>query len=347
MNLRCLLVLLALCFWLTPAHATTPAQYDAALAQVQGALTAQAATLRAGKPAATAPAVVARRALWFSSLTRPGGMVQPVNNALLLQSLDAAGRLHDPRRRASADDSLAGQIGALRAELTAPAPAEAGMRPVQTARAILSGPAFSADPLPPPSLWDRFTAWLDKWIADHTPHRKAGPEPNINPNFIKGLVVVLGIAAFAALVYVLMQMLGRRVARAQPLALDETEAALVDARDTDSLRALAEQQAAQGEFRRAFRLLYLAMLVALDTAQVLRFDRSKTNWEYLRALRAAGQSAVYAQMTPLTRDFDRIWYGFAPADAADYARARAQFDAVRLDALRAAPRLDTPVKVGA
>ena len=70
--------------------------------------------------------------------------------------------------------------------------------------------------------------------------------------------------------------------------------------------------------------------MTLDTSGVLRFDRSKTNWEYLRALRAAGRADVYDAMTPLTREFDRIWYGFASADASRItARALTQYDALQ------------------
>ena len=33
-------------------------------------------------------------------------------------------------------------------------------------------------------------------------------------------------------------------------------------------------------------------------------------------------------MTPLTREFDQVWYGFAYADASHYARALAQYQAL-------------------
>ncbi len=81
----------------------------------------------------------------------------------------------------------------------------------------------------------------------------------------------------------------------------------------------------------AIGIIVAAGVVAILVASgVLRFDRSKTNWEYLRALRASGRSDVYDAMTPLTREFDRLWYGFATADRADYTRALAQYDAFQV-----------------
>ena len=125
--------------------------------------------------------------------------------------------------------------------------------------------------------------------------------------------------------------------KARPLALDEEEAVLMEARDNDSLLALAEQQAKTGDYRRAFRLVYLASLVTLDTDGVLRFDRSKTNWEYLRALRASGRGDVYTALTPLTREFDQVWYGLAPTDSSQYAWALAQYRALKDSARAAVP----------
>ena len=216
--------------------------------------------------------------------------------------------------------------------------------PVQAAHAILARPEYGSDPFPPPPLSDRIAAWLDQQFQKiHWPHAPQVNAPNINPpsvspSFIKGLLVLLAAGAVAVLIAVLVQVLSRRQARARTIPLlDETEAALVEARDTDSLLALADRQAQAGDHRRAFRLIYVATLVALDTGGVLRFDRSKTNWEYLRALRAAGRDDVYQAMMPLTREFDRIWYGFAPTGPSEYARAVAQYKALQAADMQAAP----------
>ncbi len=330
-------VAVALALACRPILAATPAQYDQALSQVQSAIAAQVGALHSGGslPTAQRPANVAARALApIINVERPGHPAQPVNERLLLAALTAVDRPTPAPARLSQLQALNDQIVALRHDLQAPAPEHgsrvAGQSAVAAAHEVLSENLYESDPLPPPGLLDRFVNWLERILSRlFRPRHAPTAPPPINPVFIKGLLIALLAGAFAVLVAVLVQWLRRRLPRAQPLALDETEAALVEARDTDSLRALAEQKASQGDYRLALRFIYLALLVALDTDGVLRFDRSKTNWEYLRALRASGRADVYETMAPLTRDFDRIWYGFAATDSGDYARALAQYDALR------------------
>ena len=310
-------------------HAATPQQYDRALAQVQAALGSQeqaldAQVISSGLP----PPLVAQQALLpIHSVEAPGQSPVLVDTSQLVAALSAAEAIKDPQQKRRALEALSRQIGLLRqAVAEAPAPANpAGAE--QSARAVLARAEFASDPLPSPTWVDKLAAWLDRVFRPRSPQISSGP--SINPYVIRGILLVIAGAAFAVLVAVLVQAIGRREARRKPLALDEEEAVLVEARDTDSLLALAEQQAKAGDYRRAFRLVYLASLVALDTGGVLHFDRSKTNWEYLRAMRAAGRGDVYAALTPLTREFDQVWYGFAPADASHYARALAQYEALQ------------------
>ena len=290
----------------------------------------------AALPTAETPVAVAVRVLTpIRSLERQGQAPQTVDPSLLLGSIRTAGATGNVRQRVSDLRAAAAQIAALRRDVASPvAAATAGAE--DAARAVLSARTYGFDPLPPPSLFDRFMAWLERMLERLL--RRRGPSmPDINPAFVKGIVIVLLTGVFALLVAVLVRWLRSRTARPQPLSLDETEAALVEARDTDSLRALAEQKAQQGDYRLALRFVYLALLVTLDTNGVLRFDRSKTNWEYLRSLRAAGRADVYDAMAPLTREFDRIWYGFASAGAADYARALTQYDALQAASKSAPP----------
>lgn len=321
---------------LPAARAATPQQYDAALARVQTALSAQIPRLRAGvaSSAGSPVAFLAPRLLHpITRLERPGAPPAPVNTRLMLQDIAAADHVRDLTKRAAVYEALIRQVRALRRDLRAPFPAaRPAADPRLAARAVLSLPAFQSDPLPPPSPLDRLVAWIEKQLSKlHGPHLSGGPR--ISPEFIRAILFLILAGALGVLVYVLVQTLRRQGGRAAPLALDEAEAALVEARDTDSLIALAEQQARAGDFRRAFRLTYLATLVALDTGGVLRFDRSKTNWEYLRALRASGRDDVFQSLSPLTREFDRLWYGFGSATAADYQRALTQYEA-----LKAAPQ---------
>lgn len=335
----------------TSTMAATPAQYDGALAEVQSALERQARAVRfeSSLPPAEAPARVATRALTpVRMVQRPGGPPRPVDTAPLRQAIAGAEAVSDRKQRVQRLQELAAQVAVLRREVAssekAGGEARTGRPAVDAAHAVLAGGVYDSEPLPPRSQWeilrDRMGRAIQRWWdgLHFSPHPYTGPTPSISPQFINGIAIGLGVALFVLLVALLVGLLRRRAARARPLTMDETEAALVDARDTDSLHALAERKAREGDYRLALRFIYLALLVALDTGGVLRFDRSRTNWEYLRALRASGREDVYQAMTPLTREFDRVWYGLARADAADYARALSQYEALQAAAQTAPTR---------
>ncbi len=338
---RLALVLLFVGGWALRVAAATPQEYDRALAQVQAALVSQTQAIQADEvPPGEAPSLLAQRTLGpIHSIEPPGGAPVSVDTSRLVAAIHAAEAVKDPTARADALGAVGAQIAALRAAQAHPRPG-ASPDPAdaeRSARAVLARPEFGSELPPPPSLAERIAAWLDRVFTWHQPSTPNMNLPTINPKIILGILVVIAAGAFAVLVAVIVQAIGRRSARSKPLALDEEEATLVEARDNDSLLGLAEQQAKAGDYRRAFRLVYLAALVALDTGGVLRFDRSKTNWEYLRALRAAGRGDIYSALTPLTREFDQVWYGFGQTDASHYARALAQYQA-----LLAAPQAAAP-----
>jgi len=311
--------------------AATPAEYDHALSVVQNSLNRQAEALDAEViSTGQSPSLVAQQVLTpVHSVGLPGQAPILVNTGPLVAAIKAAEAIKNTTTKADTLEALSDQIGLLRQSLTtAPTKTSPGDT-VASARQVLAGEEFASDPPPPPSLADKIAGWLDKLFKPRKQNPAPAPSGSINPNVIQGILIVIAAAAFAILVWVLVQAVGRREARVRPLALDEEEAVLVEARDNNSLLALAEQQAKLGDYRRAFRLVYLASLVTLDTDGTLRFDRSKTNWEYLRALRASGRSDVYTALTPLTREFDQVWYGFAPTNASQYAWAVGQYEALK------------------
>lgn len=323
-------VLVLLAFVGGPLSAETPQEYDRALAQVQSALGSQSEALQAGVISqGQPPSLVAQQVLGpIHSVGLPGRAPTLVNTGPLVAAIGAAESIKDTDTKSDTLDALAQQIALLRSSLQTASVTSDPAAALTSAKAVLAGPEFASDPPPPPSLADRISAWLDKLFQPRRPTRTpAGP--NINPKVVEGILITICAIAFAILVGVLVQAIGRREAKARPLALDEEEATLVEARDNNSLLALAEQQAQSGDYRRAFRLVYLASLVTLDTDGVLRFDRSKTNWEYLRALRASGRGDVYTALTPLTREFDQVWYGFSPTNSSQYTWALAQYHALK------------------
>jgi hypothetical protein len=80
-------------------------------------------------------------------------------------------------------------------------------------------------------------------------------------------------------------------------------------------RKRAEESAQERDYRSAIRYRCLAVLLALDEAGMLTFDRTATNREYL--FRAPG--TIHDDLQPLLDRFDQIWYGDSPTNAGEWA----------------------------
>ncbi|MBI5351128.1 MAG: DUF4129 domain-containing protein [Chloroflexi bacterium] len=63
-----------------------------------------------------------------------------------------------------------------------------------------------------------------------------------------------------------------------------------------------------GDYRSAVRYLYLSSLLLMDERGVLRFDRSKTNHEYLRSV--ANSPELAKPLEEVIEVFDNVWYGY-------------------------------------
>ena len=85
----------------------------------------------------------------------------------------------------------------------------------------------------------------------------------------------------------------------------------------------AETLAGGGDYREAVRYLYLSTLLSLDEKGMLRFDRSKTNREYLRQVSGSDFAPTLGSVIDV---FDRVWYGFQPIDKDTYATYATQVE---------------------
>ncbi len=90
------------------------------------------------------------------------------------------------------------------------------------------------------------------------------------------------------------------------LSILTTHELLEQISDPDELMRLADELAGKGEFRLAYRAVYLANLHRLDVKGYIKFDSSTTNGEYIRNLAVAGPKPLFRA---ITLDFDRSWYG--------------------------------------
>jgi hypothetical protein len=147
-------------------------------------------------------------------------------------------------------------------------------------------------------------------------------------------------AIVAAALAVLFKLL-RNAARDQAIALDALDAeslrapvaALPDA-PARALLAEARARLAAGDVDAAALLAHLAVLRALDDADVVRFHPSRTNREYLRLLRRRPE--VRDVLAAVAREVEEIRFGRGHADAAHVPAL--------LEAVEAAlPRVRAPV----
>jgi len=89
------------------------------------------------------------------------------------------------------------------------------------------------------------------------------------------------------------------------------------------LAEAAMAAAARGEFRRAMRGLYIALLYDMSERKLVELDDSATNREYLA--RVSRFNRLVAPMRYLTDRFDYFWYGMFPSTEADFSSYLARY----------------------
>jgi len=84
--------------------------------------------------------------------------------------------------------------------------------------------------------------------------------------------------------------------------------------------------AAEGAYREASRLLFLALLLGFQERGLLRVADWKTNWEYAEELGEKGGAPLALFRSSAVR-FDAVWYGGRDIDAAEYDAWRREVEA--------------------
>lgn len=86
---------------------------------------------------------------------------------------------------------------------------------------------------------------------------------------------------------------------------------------SDSAMEHAQETSRAGDYRSAVRWLYLSSLLTLEERGLLRFDRTRTNREYLRSV--ANTPELAHSLRDVIDVFDRVWYGFQTIDSETFA----------------------------
>ncbi|HEX5324489.1 MAG TPA: DUF4129 domain-containing protein, partial [Capsulimonadaceae bacterium] len=329
------------------APVLSPAQYDRALAAVGQSLQAQI-DLQNGISAHAADPQDTLQPILHCQVRDPAGRwLVTVDNTPLQDSISSVDEASDADDRVAALQAILAQVGLLRSGLSKNATASAPPDAQASVREVLSTNEFSSLPIPPPTRLDKwldaFSRWLSRLFSGA--HASSPSGPHIDPDLPMFILITIALVAAGIIIAFLIKAISRHLAGRSTsslapqssLAMNAQEASLVATRDFERLMALAHRHAQDGDYRSAVRLAYLATLVLLDSEGVVRLNRSKTNWEYLRMVRSAGQEGIYTALLPFTRSFDRIWYGQNPAGAAESDEAIQRHEDVR-KLLAAGPR---------
>jgi hypothetical protein len=261
-----------------------------------------------------------------------GGRFVEADNAWLHEELDERQQQKKPAvaydERAAELLAPAGRLRSLEARLAEAEGDAAGAFDADAERgrlnSILSAPEFDREARQPQgnALQKLVKDFID-WVLSLLP--KGGVvTPGASPRVSLATQIVVLVLCLAVLGYVARLLWlrrgrwrkspksgrGARVVLGERLEADQTASDLLDD---------AERLALSGDLRGAIRKAYVALLCELGDRGVVRLAQHKTNRDYLNALRrAAGRPGLYAEMLPLTFDFEVHWYGLRDATASDW-----------------------------
>lgn len=261
-----------------------------------------------------------------------GGTVE-VDNGWLQKELEAydSAPASDPARRKVIATRLRERLGALKRALDDGDASSATARDREAEKgklqSILRRPEYNEQATQDTALgrlWKQIKQLLNRLLPKTAPMSPgaAGFLSVVARVFVYALAVALIVfAAWRFGPHLLNKLSTRRkktrerearVVLGERLAPDESAADLL---------AEAERLARAGELRGAIRKAYIAVLCELGDRKLIRLARHKTNRDYLNSVRDRGD--LYVSLRPLTQDFERHWYGFAPATPADWDEYRA------------------------
>jgi hypothetical protein len=163
----------------------------------------------------------------------------------------------------------------------------------------------------------------------------AAPVAGIGAGFWLVLAGLLLACFLVALVLFILQMKEKVPKPSRPTgeAPPATESPLdtLDPKRAEVLWQQADDLARQGNFLEAVRRLYLAVLALLSRANLVRYERTRTNGEYVRQVRLIPEAppGLQSDFGRLTVLFDQKWYGERACDGQEYGACRALAEEIR------------------
>jgi hypothetical protein len=181
-----------------------------------------------------------------------------------------------------------------------------------TLQAILSRPEFQYEVREPTwweRTWERIQLWFWERVTRFAPGAAVGDWLTVIILVFSGLI--LGLILF----YVLRRLRADFAAEAR---FDLGDDPHLDNITADTAWQRAQESSNEGDYRQAVRYLYLSTLLLLEERDLLRYDRTLTNREYLSRL--AHRPDLAAILREVVDVFDRVWYGYQPLSEGEYGR---------------------------
>lgn len=176
----------------------------------------------------------------------------------------------------------------------------------RTAEEILDAPEYAE---PTQSVIERALEWLFERLGS-----VIGTPGGGGPGSLIAWFFIVGLVALAVwLVYRAARAPGVRRHRSEPALRYGTESH----RDTAAWLAEADRLAGQGDHAGALRCRHQALVARLVTDGVVDDVAGRTAGEY-RDLARGRLPGEADRLASVTADFDDVWYGGAPIDAAGY-----------------------------
>jgi hypothetical protein len=266
-----------------------------------------------------------KRLLPVSEEVEFNGATTRVDNAWLHKAVDSAVKTEgDAERRLQMLGEISTCLARLRQSVKSAQTAEDRASQDQRARIdnILARPEYR----PEEERESTIARWIRhmKEFFDRQLRKLFGGPRARAPQTGGGLYMVLQALIFlvlaAALIFGAAKLVRLFQVRQKPAEKAETREALGEEipeyATAADLFAMASELARQAEYRKAIRRAYIALLCDLDQRGKLRLGRSKTNRDYLDAMRS--EQRIYPTFSVMTLAFERAWYGQAYATEEEF-----------------------------
>lgn len=180
---------------------------------------------------------------------------------------------------------------------------------IDSLRDILADERFIYVEEPPIPVWRQ---WINDRLADILQFFARGGSLLVNNTtgtILSAVSVVVLVGVFA---YILNGLVGNFT----PQATLHDELGEELPLNAEMALERAQSLSMGGDYRTAVRYLYLSSLLMLEERGLLRYNRSLTNREYLKAV--AHRPELVQWLKPVIDVFDRVWYGYQPLSKEEY-----------------------------